>query len=415
MKYVIMGSGAAGLKAAERLRSLDKTGEITVASEDPTVYSRCLLHRFIAGERTLDGMDFMPSGFFIKNDVRFLGGAAATVNFDGKTVHIDGGVTLSYDRLLIATGSRALLPPIPGLAGAENVFTLRNFRDAEGISSACGGAAASVSAAVIGAGLVGMDAAQALLARGVRVSVIEMADRILPLQLDKRAAGMYRSRFEAKGAAFYTNVSVAGAKRDSKGRVRSLELSDGRKVDCDFCVVAAGVRPDIPFLVKESVTLPKVGRGIAVDSRLRTSVDGVYAAGDVTGLSGIWPLAAKQGIAAAENMAGLDTEYTDTFSQLNAMNFCGLPALSVGEVNLKSVDANIEILHAGDVYKKFVFRDGLLLGAMLVGDVSGGGFYTELIKKKIQLRRREKLWEESYADHFEVDKSGRYYYDELRR
>ncbi|ADU27813.1 NAD(P)/FAD-dependent oxidoreductase [Ethanoligenens harbinense] len=412
MHYVILGAGAAGLKAAERLRILDQKGRITVVAEDVSPVSRCLLHHYIAGARALDDLSFVPSYFFGENNIRFINKSACpSIDFDQKVMRLHNGERLRYDRLLIATGARAVLPPVPGLAQAGNVYTLRAFRDAEGIAEVCG--TGDRTAVVIGAGLVGMDAAQALLQRGVKVHVVELADRVLPLYLDAPAARLYQTLFEQEGAAFHTGTAVTSAQQNGAGQVCSLVLANGETVPCDFVVVASGARPNLAFSSQKSGNIPRTSSAIEVDDHMRTSTPDVYAAGDVTGISGIWPLAVKQGIVAAENMAGKDSVYQDTFSKINALNFCGLPALSIGEVNPpEDTDSAIETLTSGAVYKKFVTENGILRGALLVGDIAGGGFYAAMVKRGIPLKRAAQRWNENFTDHFAVDEKARYFYAE---
>ncbi len=412
MHYVILGAGAAGLKAAERLRMLDQKGRITVVAEDIRPASRCLLHHYIAGFRTLDDLSFVPSYFFGENSIRFINKSACpSIDFDQKIMRLHNGERLHYDSLLIATGAHAVVPPIPGLARADNVYTLRTHRDAENIAEACG--SGDRTAAVVGAGLVGMDAAQALLQRGVKVHIVEPADRILPLQLDGPAAKIYQTLFEQEGAIFHTRVAVASAQKDRTGRICSLLLANGETIPSDFVVVAAGARPNLSFSSQESGNIPKRGHALKVDDHMRTSTLDVYAAGDVTGISSIWPLAVKQGIVAAENMAGKDSVLEDTFSKINALNFCGLPALSIGEVSPpEDAGVTIETLALGDVYKKFVTANGILLGALLVGDIAKGGFYTAMIKRGLPLRHPAEPWNENFTDHFAIDEAARFFYAE---
>lgn len=410
MHYVILGAGAAGLKAAERLRMLDPRGRITVVAEDMSPTSRCLLHHYIAGFRTLDELSFVPPYFFGENNVRFINKSAdPSIDFDQKVMRLHNGERLRYDRLLIATGARAVVPPIPGLTPAENVHTLRTHLDAENIAEACG--SAGRTAAVIGAGLVGMDAAQALLQRGVNVHIIEAADHILPLQLDNHAAKIYQTLFEQEGAMSHTKATIASALRNDAGQVGSLLLANEEIIPCDFVVAATGAVPNIPCFSQVSGNAPISHRALEVDHHMRTSTPDVYAAGDVTGISSIWPLAVKQGIVAAENMAGKDSLLEDTFTKINALNFCGLPALSIGEINPTEDRAfTIETIVLGDVYKKFVLANGILCGTLLVGDITGGGFYNAMIQKKIPLKRPAEPWNENFTDHFAIDEEANYFY-----
>ena len=178
------------------------------------------------------------------------------------------------------------------------MYGFRDLSDALAIDKAVRPGARAV---IIGSGLVGMDAAYALMERGISPVIVEMADRILPLQLDAKAASEYQRLFEHHGCSFRLAARASRTRLDSRGNVSALVLEDGEELACDFIIAAAGVRPEIRFLEHCSV---ETGRAVTVDQYLSTSVPGVYGAGDVCGLSGIWPNAMKQGAVAAKNKIG---------------------------------------------------------------------------------------------------------------
>ena len=238
-----------------------------------------------------------------------------------RRILLDDGTFLPYDRLLLATGAYYLLPPVPGLKEAENVYGFRDLSDALAIDKAVKPGARAV---IIGSGLVGMDAAYALMERGISPVIVEMADRILPLQLDAKAASEYQRLFEHHGCSFRLAARASRTRLDSRGNVSALVLEDGEELACDFIIA---VRPEIRFLEHCSV---ETGRAVTVDQYLSTSVPGVYGAGDVCGLSGIWPNAMKQGAVAAKNMYGIPTPYEDTYAMKNTMNFFGLEIAMIG-------------------------------------------------------------------------------------
>ena len=299
MRHIIIGAGAAGISAAGEIRRLRPEDEIVVVSKDDQVHSRCMLHKFLSGERTAQGINFVPEDFFENNRIQWIFGRSMTgLDCAGKRALFDGDSYLEYDRLLIATGAYYLVPPIPGFRESENVYGFRDLCDAQAIDRA---AKKGSNAVIVGSGLVGMDAAYALMERGIKPAVVEMADRILPLQLDSGAAAEYQQRFEAHGCRFFLSAKAADTRRDGEGRITAVVLDDGTELECDFVIVAAGVRPEVRFLQNCGV---QVDRSIQVDEYLRTTVPDVYAAGDVCGLSGIWPNAMKQGITAARNMCG---------------------------------------------------------------------------------------------------------------
>ena len=380
MRNVIIGAGAAGITAAKTIRQLRPADEIVVVSRDSQVHSRCMLHKFLSGERTAEGINFVPESFFVDYNINWIPGRAMTgLDCAGKRVLFDGDSFLEYDRLLIATGAYYLVPPIPGFREADNVYGFRDLCDAEAIDRA---AASGKKAVIVGSGLVGMDAAYALMERGIYPEVVEMADRILPLQLDAAAAAEYQKRFESHGCRFHLSDKAADTRRDANGRITAVVLGDGTELACDFVIVAAGVRPEIRFLQDCGV---KTERAIQVDKYLMTSVPDVYAAGDVCGLSGIWPNAMKQGVTAARNMCGLPTRYEDTYAMKNTMNFFGLASLCIGDIN--RIGEKTEVVTAEDRknYRKALVEDGKLKSILQQRDIGGSGIYQYLIKNEIPL------------------------------
>lgn len=405
MRHVIIGAGAAGISAAKTIRELRPTDEIMVVSRDSQVHSRCMLHKFLSGERTAEGINFVPESFFVDYNINWIPGRAMTgLDCAGKRVLFDGDSFLEYDRLLIATGAYYLVPPIPGFREADNVYGFRDLCDAEAIDRA---AASGKKAVIVGSGLVGMDAAYALIERGIHPEVVEMADRILPLQLDAAAAAEYQKRFEAHGCRFHLSAKAADTRRDVNGRITAVVLGDGTELACDFVIVAAGVRPEIRFLQNCGV---KTERAIQVDKYLMTSVPDVYAAGDVCGLSGIWPNAMKQGVTAARNMCGEPTTYDDTYAMKNTMNFFGLPALCLGDINRIGPDTQVIVEEDQRVYRKALVENGRLKSILLLGDIAASGIFQYLIKNEIVLPNCDRdIFRLTFADFYGFDKEcGKY-------
>jgi len=406
-KHVIIGAGAAGITAARTIRALRPEDEIVMIAEDGQVGSRCMLHKYISGERDMGAISFVPEDFFEANRIGWRGGAAVTsVDTAAKTVN-RGEEAVTYDKLLIATGSVSAVPPIGALRTAKNVYGLRHPSDAKAIREAAAGAERVV---VIGGGLVGLDAAYALMELKKDVTVVEMESRILALNLDDRAAKAYQERFEAAGCKFYLGRKMTGTVENEEGDVIQVTLDEGGPLPCDFLVVATGVRPAVAFLEGSGVAYE---RAVTVDKGMATSCPGVYAAGDVAGLSGIWPNAMRQGEVAAKNMCGVPAAYEDTFAVKNTVNFFGLVSLAVGEREPGEGD-QVAIREDRKNYKKVILNDGRVKGVVLQGDISNSGFWQYLIKNGVRVDAVDKpVWKLSYADFCDLDDKGEYRWKEV--
>ena len=403
MEYVILGAGAAGITAAKTIRKADSEGKITVISTDTQVHSRCMLHKYLSHERDAAGISFVDPDFFEKNQIAWLPGKTVNrLDTQRKKVYTDQGDEVSYDRLLIATGAESFIPPVGNLREAENVFGLRHLRDAQAIDEL---AKDVENIVIIGSGLVGLDAAYGLMETGKKVSIVEMADQILPVQLDKTAAFEYQKRFEEAGARFYLGRKAADTVMEEDKIIREIILDNGEKLPCDLIIVAAGVRSAVAGMEGEGIV---IDRGIKVDDYLQTGAEGVYAAGDVTGLSGIWPNAQKQGETAALNMCGSHVEYTDRYAIKNTINFFGLVSMCVGVILPQEGDVVIAREDSRN-YKRVVLRDGKVVGVLLQGDISHGGIWQYLIKNQISISGIQKdIFDLNFGDFYGIKDNGEY-------
>ncbi|WP_283591966.1 NAD(P)/FAD-dependent oxidoreductase [Clostridium butanoliproducens] len=407
MNYVILGASAAGINAAKTLRSLDKTGEITIVSKDKNVYSRCMLHLYVSKKRDIDSLSFIEKDFFQKNNINWIKGvSASSINTRISRVFLDNGSSIEYDKLLIATGSSAVIPPVENLREAKNVFTLRNLEDSIAIDKA---SLTSKAAVVIGGGLIGIDMATELLERGIRVFIVEMGKNILPLQLDEKTAKTYELELQKRGATIFTDHLAKSALLDEKGNLKGLLLEDGTVIDADMAIVAAGVKANADFIGNTNIEFDK---GIIVNSKCETKEVNIYAAGDVcAGKPGIWPLAVKQGIVAAHNMANREKEIDSLFGFKNSMNFFGIDTVSIGVPNPQDDSFNVHLYDDGKVYKKIIEKDGIIYGAIFQGDISYTGVYTKLISEKISIKNINKsIFNIGYADFFNITPKGEFQY-----
>ena len=408
-KYVIVGAGAAGIAAAERIRLYNKDATVIMMSIDEYSHSRCMLHKFLGGERTEEELSFTEPDFFEKNEI-YWGKAQTALGLDTgkKQIKMENGYQ-PYDKLLIATGAVFGIPPINHFRTASNVYGFRDLTDAQKIDAAVREKNAK-HVFIVGSGLVGLDVACGLMERGVKVTIAEMAPRLMPLQTDDTAAKAYQERFEARGARFLLGIGASDSIVNSRNEITAVTLSNGETVECDFVVCAAGVRPNIAWLEGSGLA---VDRGVTVDEYMRTSAPDVYAAGDVTGLSGIWPNAMDMGRIAASNMCGAAAAYTDRYCMKNTSNFFGLHMLTIGDINAQIEGADIYVKESRGCYKKAVVKDGVLKAILIQGDISHTGHWQYLIKSGINISgilTRKDVFDITYGDYFGLDDMGEYQY-----
>ncbi|MCL1836026.1 MAG: FAD-dependent oxidoreductase [Treponema sp.] len=397
MKYVVIGASAAGLNGIKTLRSNDKNAEIVLIAPDALIHSRCILHRYIDGERGEKDLDFTEEGFFAKNNVKQIKHRAAGVDPAKKAVSLDSGETVNYDKLLIAAGSVTNMPPIKNLGAAKNVFGLHDFEDAAAIKE---NAKKAKHIGVIGSGLVGCDAIVGVLNSGAKVSCFEVAEHLLPLNLDKHAAETYQKALTEKGVEQHYKATVAEFLLGGDNKVTGLKLSDGKTFDCDMIIMAAGLKSNTEFLKSSGLKIDD--KGLVYDKHGKTSDDNVYAAGDISGRTPIWSAAVKEGIIAANNMSGVSSEMTDFFASKSTMNFLGIPTMSLG-LAVKPDDSFVEVVSTDKKgnYKKIIHKNGEIKGAILQGDLSYAGILTQLIREKIDVSRVKKpLFNIDYSDFF---------------
>jgi len=408
MKHLIIGAGAAAISAVRTILKEKSDDTVVIVSQDEEVYSRCMLHRFISGERDAESINFINDDILKSPRVQWIKGKTITrLDAAAKTVYAGEEKIASGDTVLIATGSDSVTPPIGELKTAKNAFGLRHLSDARAIVDH---AKKAKEIAVIGAGLVGLDAVYGILespgGEKKKITVVEMATSVLAINLDAHAAEAYQRLFEKKGVAFRLARKVVNTKSVG-GNISALELDDGEIISCDMVILAVGVRAATALLAESGIDLTE-RRAVKVDDYLATNVPGVYAAGDVAGLSGIWPNAQKQGEMAAYNMTGTRWAYDDRFAIKNTVNFFGLLSLSLGAINPSDGD-KILVKEDRNNYRKLILRDGIPVGIILQGEIGESGFWLYLIKDKIRIDNLGKSpWNVSYADFYGVEANGEY-------
>ena len=377
MNYVIIGNSAAAIGGIEGIRSLDKDGKITVvSSEKYHTYSRPLISYLLCKKTTEEKMKYRSDDFYKKNKCDVILGKKA-VRTDGKKVILEDNTELPFDKLLIATGSRPFVPPMEGLDNVKEKFTFMSLDDAKALEKSL---SKDKKVLIIGAGLIGLKCAEGIFDKVKEITVVDMADRILPSILDEKGSKIVKKHLEKICMKFLLSDSVKSFSD------KEAVLNSGKKLSYDIVVIAVGVRPNTDLAEDAGV---KVDRGIETDIYCRTSNEDIYSAGDcaksldiTTGaqrILALLPNAYMQGQVAGINMAGGDAKYDDAIP-MNSIGFFGLHMMTAG-----SYDGDESVITDGKNYRKFIVKDNVLKGYILIGDVKRAGIYTSLIRKKTPL------------------------------
>ncbi|MGP1675704.1 MAG: NAD(P)/FAD-dependent oxidoreductase [Burkholderiales bacterium] len=389
MKHVIIGNGPAGVVAAEALRRADPAADvILVGDENEPPYSRMAIPYLLTGGIGEQGTHLRKdAGHYERLNIRLIVARAEKVDSAARSVTLSNGEKLAYDRLLIATGSHPLRPDIPGI-DLPNVHACWTLADAREIAAKAKKGARVVQ---LGAGFIGSIILQALAARGVKLCVVEMGDRMVPRMMTETAGNLIRLWVEEKGVAVHVNARAEAITKTSAGAMQ-VKLSNGQAIECDLVIAAAGVRPNIAFLEGSGV---KVGDGILVDARMQTSVPGIYAAGDVTEAAGfhsgqpqlnaIQPNAADQARVAAANMSGAQTATQGSLA-INVLDTLGLISTSFGQWEGTKGGEGVELVDEANYrYLSLQFKDDVLIGATSIGWTEHVGALRGLIQGRVRL------------------------------
>ena len=405
MRYVIIGNSAAAVGAVEAIRPHDADHPITIVADEPHhAYSRPLISYLLGGLVDESRMSYRPADFYEKHDVQtMLGVKVVGIDTAAQTLTLTGGGTVPYDRLLISTGGTPIVPPLPGAGDVPGIFTFTTWEDARRIARYIDDYRVE-RALVVGSGLIGLKTIEALLARGIQVTVVELADRILGTIFDVTGSRIAEAILRREGVDLRTGTTAEEVVVRG-GRVDHTVLHNGERVDCDMVVYSIGVRPNVGWIPASAGI--EIGRGIRADLHMQTSVPNVYAAGDCveaydmlygdSRVVAIWPNAYRQGHVAGCNMAGFEKRYDDGFA-MNSIEVCGVPTISVGLTGAPQEDGSTvegyEVIDEYDretlSYKKLVlYRDrqaGVrLMGAVLIGDIDRAGIYTGLIRDRVDV------------------------------
>ena len=379
-KLVVIGNGMAGMRTVEELLKLDPTRyDITVFGAEPHGnYDRIMLSSVLAGEKAVADIVINSRAWYDDNGITLhAGDAAAAINTKARTVTSQAGVTVPFDRLLLATGSKPIVPPIPGL----NLPGVCAFRDLRDVDTMIAAAETYQRAVVIGGGLLGLEAAWGLKRRGMAVAVVHLMPTLMERQLDEPAGKLLQRDLTERGVAFFTN----GQTEEVTGtdRVTGIKLADGREAPADLVVVAIGIRPEIDLARAAGL---EVNRGIVVGDNLCTSDPDIFAIGEcaehrgqVVGLvAPIWDMARV----CAHHLAGGATLAYSAQATATRLKITGIDVFSAGQLSAGEDEDEVVLRDARrGTYRKLVMRDTKLIGTVLYGDVADGNWYFDLIRR----------------------------------
>jgi NAD(P)H-nitrite reductase large subunit len=390
MNYCIIGNSIAATAAIEGIRSLDQTGTITVISEekDP-VYGRPLISYWLEEKVQNEQMFYRNPAFYQKHNVKVMLDTKVTrINSRTKTIFFSSGEEMVYDKLLISSGGKPIVPPLAGLT--ESCYScFFNYDDVRNIKNRV---KAGDQVAVLGGGLTGLKAAESLHRLGVKVSLIELADRLLGTIMDQTGSKIAADFLREKGVDIYLGNTIEKIEPDNNDF--QLHLKDQSVLNCSLLVMAIGVSPRVDFLQDSGL---KINRGILVDSSQKTSLPEVFAAGDVaevpdfltgrTVVAPILPNAFTQGRIAGINMAAGSAQFEGSLAY-NAIGFLGLHTVSIGLSNLEAA-ADLEILEESDprrhTYRRLIIKDNRLIGAIFIESIGRAGLYQDLIRSRTEI------------------------------
>lgn len=403
MEYVILGNGAAGISAAEKLRQLNDSCEITIISvEDTPVYTKFMLPDYIGGKIVKEKLILRDLNYYNQNRIKLLlSQNIDSIDYTKKIVMLTGGAELEYEKLLLAVGGSPVVPNIEGLNEIK-YFTLNSIKDADNIIR---NAVKGEKAVIVGAGLTGIETAFALRRLGMTVTLVERESRILSQQLDVTAAQMLVEMIRKEGIELLLGSNVQRVTADNGF---NIELSNGEKLDFNMLVISIGTRPNLDLVKGTGI---KTNRGVLVNDYMETSIKDIFAAGDVAELqnkrdsgtvsSYIWPNALAQGKCAASNMAGQIQEFSSDAGFSNAVRLRDVAFLSMGMINPNEEEYESLVYCDNDLhaYRKVVLKDNIIKGLILLGDTSSANILGDFDKKgKGYLRYQKYYFRKGFCD-----------------
>src|SRR6185295_9896033 len=377
---VIVGNGMAAARLVDELSksALGRYAVAVIGEEPRLAYNRVLLSSVLAGETASHEIELKSASWWRDRGVTLKYGCAATeIDVGRRELKIAGNESVAFSRLVLATGSAPLRLDVPG-ADLAGVHTFRDSRDADLLLAL---AAQKKRVAVVGGGLLGLEAAYGLARAGAPVTVVHLMDRLMERQLDRPAADLLQTLVERKGIRILLNAGTARLHGDS--HVEGLELTDGRRIDADAVIFAAGIRPNVTLAKDAGIP---VNRGIVVDDHLQTGASDIFALGECAEHRGICyglvEPAYDQASVLARHLAGREAAYRGSVVATN-LKVSGVAVFSAGDF-IAAVGSETMVLNdtGRGTYKKLVVSDGRLTGAVLVGDTADALWYLDLIRSQ---------------------------------
>ncbi|MBU0517473.1 FAD-dependent oxidoreductase [bacterium] len=389
MNYVIIGNSAAGIAAAEAIRQIDRDSSLTIISDEPEhTYSRALISYELAGWIDKGCLDLRPQEFYDDNHItRLLGQRAEKIDPAAQQVVLQNGNKIPYDKLLLATGGS---PQKTGIAGEEKkgVFGFRTVADLMKIYDTVKNAQSGV---VLGGGCVGLQAASGLHHHKVKTTIVIASPHLLSQVADPECGDFFQELFEKNGIKVRTGVSPVEFKGGDS--IEKVVFDDGTELAAQIVIVGKGVKPNAQLAEGTGI---KVDWGILTDDHLLTAEPDIYAAGDVavtedrvtceSTVNAVWPCAYEQGRVAGLNMAGKDARY-DGSMRMNAADFFGISFISLGVVKPREDGYDMHTYYNKNkqLYRKLIFKNEKLVGAVLIGNVDNAGVLANLMRKQVDV------------------------------
>ncbi|MHA1681820.1 MAG: NAD(P)/FAD-dependent oxidoreductase [Promethearchaeota archaeon] len=386
MNVVIIGNGVAGVTVASKLRTLDPDVSITIYTEENYgYYSRIGLPGLISGEKTVENIVMRKAEWYDGKGIKLhLSTRVEAVDAKRKTVTLEGGDVVSFNKLCISTGAHNWMPPVDN-SGIDGVFTLRTIDDALDIKQYV---VDKKRVVCVGGGVLGLEASRKLKKLGLDVTIVEYFPRLLSRQLCSSSSRIFNEKINDLGLK--TILGTTAAAIIGRDAVEGVRLKDGRELPADALLVSAGIRPNVEFLKGSGLM---VDRCLVVNEYLQTSHPDIYAAGDVAEFQGkswgIIPAALEQGAIVARHLLGLETEPYAGTTPSNTLKIMDFDLMSTGTAILGDADDECKVFIAKDeekgIFKKFVVKDDKLIGAILLESKTDEKFVKKNLNKKVSL------------------------------